>query len=402
MKEPKKKSGNKAHLFQKSDGPTVRDLREQARKLGLPFKEYWHLKKADLIALLESLQNKGKKTSGKLRSGAASAGGAAAGAGKTPAKPAASTAKASSKSGRAAKAAKVEAGEVQNRAMGRLEASVEGLEDATAASRVPLTPPPTGFREPLEPHDVYIDRGMPLPQTYGEDRVTILPRDPHYLFIFWELDGARAQEARNQGGEWVLRIESVTRDTTFDIYVGGAVCWYLKVAEGEEYRARIGVKHGDGRFFEVACSDTRRMPVSELSGDLSETWAVVVRDARKLHRTRAVPYVIAHRDAPEAGWQYPLGDGEKMLRDAEYDEIRMPGGEGTTIIRRKWRIPLGRYNYETPPEALGSSAMTRYRGAWKAEEQGEEIDVIHVLKQGKPTLDVPSSFSGTLQQRPAL
>ncbi|HTL53985.1 MAG TPA: DUF4912 domain-containing protein [Planctomycetota bacterium] len=396
MKDPKKKGGNeggKGHLFQKSDGPTVRDLREQARKLGLPFKDYWHLKKDALIALLKKLTEpkETKKGSARAKTGPLQV--------KSEPETPAAAGKASAKvSGRGAAKGATPA---KDRAIGRIDAKVEGLTDESASSRVQLTPPPTGFREPLEPHDVYIDRGLPLPQTYGQDRITILPRDPHYLFIYWELDGQRSKDARGRGGEWVLRIESLTRSTSFDIYVGGAVSWYLKVSEGEEYLARIGIKHGDGQFFEVAASDARLMPVSLLSQDASETWAVVVRDARKLHRTRAVPYVIAHREAPGVDWHYP-GDAERrMMQETEFDEIRMPGGAGTTIIRKKWRVPKGRFTYETPPEPLGSSAMTRYKGAWQVESQGEEIDVIHLLKQQQPTLDVPSSFSGTLQPRPA-
>ncbi|MGH7144673.1 MAG: DUF4912 domain-containing protein [Planctomycetota bacterium] len=397
MKDPKKKSGNKGHLFQKSDGPTVRDLREQARLLGLPFKDYWHLKKQDLIDLIESLTAKTKKEPSKSRSGKAETPPAVS----KPAIPASDTVTASkpaAPSGRSS--VKPTTGKGGRASLGRINPKAADLPVEMASSRIPLTPPPTGFREPLEPHDVYIDRGMPLPQTYSLDRVTILPRDPHYLFIFWELDGPGTQEARRRGGEWVLRIDAVTRGSSFDIYVGGAVCWYLKVSEGEQYRAHIGVKQGDGQFFEVACSDVRAMPVSDLSHDPSETWAVVVRDARKLHRTRAVAYVIAHRDRPDTGWEYPLEDQQKMLRDAEFDEIQLPGGEGTTITRRRWRVPLGRFAYESAPVPLGSSAMTRYRGEWQAEAKGEEIEVMHVLKQAKPKLDVPSSFSGTLQPRP--
>jgi len=128
----------------------------------------------------------------------------------------------------------------------------------------------------------------PLPRAYGSDRIGLLPRDPWWLFAYWEVTpetriralralGDAAVEARE-----ILRVYDVTFLTftgdnawlSFDVEVpAGADHWYLNVSRpAASYCVEIGLRTGGGRFLPLARSNVVGTPRVAPSPDTSVTW----------------------------------------------------------------------------------------------------------------------------------
>jgi hypothetical protein len=153
---------------------------------------------------------------------------------------------------------------------------------------VPAGPPPPvpragglrpGYRD-IHPHD--------LPSGYGDDRVAALPRDPYWVFAYWEIsDGRRAAVRREHGPRvWeksrlVLRVYDVTgllfdgtnAHRSWDIGVGGASTWYVNVgAPDHEWCLDLGLVLPDGRFVVLARSNVVRTPADGFSALTDAEW----------------------------------------------------------------------------------------------------------------------------------
>jgi len=62
-----------------------------------------------------------------------------------------------------------------------------------------------------------LDAGLPeLPDAYGDNRIALLPRDPRWLYAYWDMTNQHKDEARRRGGRnLMLRLYDVT-DIEFD------------------------------------------------------------------------------------------------------------------------------------------------------------------------------------------
>jgi hypothetical protein len=135
-----------------------------------------------------------------------------------------------------------------------------------------------------------VDRGLPIPVQYALDRVVPLVRDPHWIFVYWDLGGGRLERLRFKysnevvdQARWVLRVESVrphqVRDVDVDVR---AKQWYLKVASGEHFRIVLGFYPPEGDFEAVCRSGDVVTPTDEVSPVANEAWMVEREDLRKL------------------------------------------------------------------------------------------------------------------------
>ena len=149
---------------------------------------------------------------------------------------------------------------------------------------------PAPRRVPVgEPKEIYIDRGLPLPQTYGEDRITAMAKDPNWIFAYWELTGPRKMEVEKQCGRetlenaaWVLRVHDCALSRWSDIRIDvGAGNWYIPVSEDRRFRVEIGVVTPEGRFIPFASSKELQTPRSGPSPEVSEGWMVSDETFRK-------------------------------------------------------------------------------------------------------------------------
>lgn len=157
-------------------------------------------------------------------------------------------------------------------------AAVPASETAPAAA--PPATDPGAMRDPSW-------YAPPLAERYGVDRLTLMVRDPHWLFCYWELrpELLAAVRAEFPGPSWtVLRIlhldeaESVFDTWTIDIG-GDAVSWYVNTGRpGARFRAELGLTDADGRYRLLVASNTVTAPMDAPSARWDEEWVGVSRE----------------------------------------------------------------------------------------------------------------------------
>ena len=127
-----------------------------------------------------------------------------------------------------------------------------------------------------------------LPPAYGVDRLVLVPRDPWWIFVFWEVApstreaaitalGAEADEARP-----MLRVYDVSfvdprgsnTSLSFDVEVPSEVqSWYVNVGRpAASYCAEVGLRTTSGHFLPLVRSNVIATPRATPSPDREVRW----------------------------------------------------------------------------------------------------------------------------------
>ena len=117
-----------------------------------------------------------------------------------------------------------------------------------------------------------VDAGLPeLPEGYGESRIMLLPRDPQWSYVYWDVPNEHKDELRRQGGnQLALRLYDVT---DIDIQVRAphsmqeypcdemAREWYLPIPVSDRtYIVELGYRAMDGRWLTLVTSPRVHVP----------------------------------------------------------------------------------------------------------------------------------------------
>jgi hypothetical protein len=168
----------------------------------------------------------------------------------------------------------------------------ENIVETNAAP--PPAPPPAPDAEPA-PMGM-IDRGSPIPDHYGMDRLVVLPRDPHWLCVYWELKGGALDRLRFQhsaevidNSRWVLRVRGM-RDTSqylvdIDLRAGQ---WYLKVAPNSRFSTELGFINPQGDFIRLLRGNESFTPGASVSNVVDERWIILRDELERLLKTGGV------------------------------------------------------------------------------------------------------------------
>jgi hypothetical protein len=144
-----------------------------------------------------------------------------------------------------------------------------------------------------------------IPWGYGTTRVTAMPVDPWWLFVYWELTDEAIAQARSAlggaDGDCALRVH----DTTYRLFDGTNANWHTDVAvhrpsnnhyvrvdsPGSTLHVDIGFRSHDGRFATIVRTAPVEMPRSAIAADTRAEWMTVTPATAP-----AAPY--AHRFTP--------------------------------------------------------------------------------------------------------
>ena len=155
-------------------------------------------------------------------------------------------------------------------------------------------------REDFEKKDsAPIDTGPPIPDFYGDTRLVLLPRDPKWVFSYWEFNKDYISKIQAKYGKDAFqRYSTVIRsyDVTDIIFDGTnahsysdtevnieAKNWYYQIPSSERnYCAEIGMVLDSGEFIALARSNTISVPNGKVSDLCDEEWMVVKEDLEKL------------------------------------------------------------------------------------------------------------------------
>ena len=135
-----------------------------------------------------------------------------------------------------------------------------------------------------------LDDGFDYPDTHGESAISLMVRDPYWLFAYWEFaPGLRGELVDRVGEDALLRSRTVLRvhDVTgadpdnslghHDIDVAPeARNWYINVARVErEYCVDIGLITPDGTFIVIARSNRVSLPPVGPSDLIDDEWVTI-------------------------------------------------------------------------------------------------------------------------------
>ncbi|MFN6068218.1 MAG: DUF4912 domain-containing protein, partial [Pseudanabaena sp.] len=110
-----------------------------------------------------------------------------------------------------------------------------------------------------------------IPTGYGESRIVLLPRDPQWAYVYWDVPNSHKEELRNQGGQQLaLRLYDAT-DINLDYQTPNnlqeynsdelAREWYLPIPISDrDYVAELGYRCADGRWLVLTRSKVVHVP----------------------------------------------------------------------------------------------------------------------------------------------
>ncbi len=192
----------------------------------------------------------------------------------------------------------------------------------------------------------YVDK-TGLPRNYGDTKIIILPRDPMWMFAYWEVSPGTFSELKKKLGEqsynsskWTLRIYDVTGVTFngsnqhkyFDISIDyWAENWYINVREANRaWCVDIGIVTPDGKFITVARSNVIIMPRQGISPITDEQWAMLQQEFERLLRLSGVDRIGKSSF-----------DIAKLMRERweEIVSISLPGSPMGASSWRKMNVP---------------------------------------------------------------
>lgn len=183
-------------------------------------------------------------------------------------------------------------------------------------TKTPTPPPEQNLRPPFELEDMSQEAkfliGKPtlrdewsleatpeLPAAYGEDKLALLARDPHWAHIYWELREATLHRGYEELGEErdfaraILRIHALEEGSPppLDIDIDFRTRRHnLDLGRpGARFRAEIGLLGPGGRFVPLAQSNTVKMPADGPSDLIDEQWMTSDAEFEHFYRLSAGP-----------------------------------------------------------------------------------------------------------------
>src|SRR3989344_8456960 len=125
------------------------------------------------------------------------------------------------------------------------------------------------------------DWGSPIPDGYGETCAVLMPRDPEWMFIYWEISESTARELKARHGNDVFTacapiLRQMRNGHHYsDVAVSlDARNWYLKAeGEGFTWHVELGLKRPNGEFILIVRSNNVTLPRGRVSSKNDERWA---------------------------------------------------------------------------------------------------------------------------------
>ncbi|UCD16089.1 MAG: DUF4912 domain-containing protein [Candidatus Omnitrophota bacterium] len=139
-----------------------------------------------------------------------------------------------------------------------------------------------------------------LPIKYGDNCIVLLPRDPWWVYSYWDISQKKIDEIislipdrQRRNLRWILRLYDVTgineaesrkQHSFFDVDINfEASNWYININQTERALCvEIGLKNSAGKFFPVARSNVVKMPYCGVSSRIDEEWTLPEGDYFKI------------------------------------------------------------------------------------------------------------------------
>lgn len=201
-------------------------------------------------------------------------------------------------------------------------------------------------------HDAVKDAQYDLPQSYGKTESYLLPKDPAWMFLFWDIVkdtfeyimGERGQDIFEKSKS-VVRVYDITdinnfngtnAKSYFDIsIVLDARSWYINVPQsGRMYICDIGIVTPQGEFILLSRSNSTVVPPGKVSNVIDEKWMMVEGDYEKLLKMSGAE--IFGKTGSSEKLQHFLSQRWKMF---EFDNNSIPSSNLSSWMTSRSAIP---------------------------------------------------------------
>jgi hypothetical protein len=200
------------------------------------------------------------------------------------------------------------------------------------------------------PKRLFEEERFLFPESYGQNRVRLLVRDPEWIFAYWDVKPESLEQLAKSLGERALALSRLTLRIVDPVSGGssdillppGARWWYVRTdAARRTYRAELGITLPSGQFRKLAESNTvvtprvgpsperaRRRMSYRAAGELAPADAALALQAEREANLAAEPWVAESVDgaagAPGAMGRTPRGGASDAFR---------PGGASDAFRR---------------------------------------------------------------------
>lgn len=138
-----------------------------------------------------------------------------------------------------------------------------------------------------------------LPESYGDTKIVVLPRDPFWIYAYWEVSEKTTSSLSKklskdiyEKSRWILRVYDVTdinfngknAHRSFDIPISLTTgSWYINCGQPNRvWCVDLGLLSPEGRFILVARSNIVPTPRYGVSPITDEKWGILKDEFEKL------------------------------------------------------------------------------------------------------------------------
>lgn len=123
-----------------------------------------------------------------------------------------------------------------------------------------------------------------LPLEYGDTKIVLMPRDPEWVFAYWEISPETRRALGIVKGKHsrplTLRVHEISNDkevNVFDVTVNDYTSsWYLRIPSASaNYRVELGLQDDKGRFRHIATSNLLALPKLGISDESPAEFAEI-------------------------------------------------------------------------------------------------------------------------------
>ena len=169
------------------------------------------------------------------------------------------------------------------------------------------------------PKRLFEEERFLFPESYGQNRIRLLVRDPEWIFAYWDVKPESLEELAKKLGERALALSRLTLRVVDPVSGGssdillpaGARWWYVRTDSARRtYRAELGVTLPSGEFRRLAESNTVVTPRVGPSPERAR---------------RRMSYRDASELAPAAAAAAGAADSEQGLASEPWDAESLDG-----------------------------------------------------------------------------
>ena len=184
--------------------------------------------------------------------------------------------------------------------------------------------------EPSKVKSPYFD-GDSLPEFYGEDKIVLMPKNPKWAYVYWEITPERVERAKYEFGDYIvnnsvptIRVYDVSMvnfdgsnsNSYFDIELeDGIKEWFIGgLNPNATYVTDYGLKTNGGTFITLLRSEPTATPSDSVSVNIDEEWMMVEEYFKKIWERSSAGRLVDGKWIGGMGASGAiLGSSEEML-----------------------------------------------------------------------------------------